>query len=89
MICIHSAVQAVACKCRLWHSKSMKALMSKLAAEVLADPAASVQLRQFLVNKRVTPGPKQRDAIGQLQVRRGNEVVNIEATVVPTAPKSA
>jgi hypothetical protein len=69
----------------------MKALKSKLASEILADPAASVQLRQFLLNKSTSASAAMpRQALtGQFEIRRGNGAVRIEATVVPKAAKAA
>jgi hypothetical protein len=67
----------------------MKALKSKLASEILADPAASVQLRQFLLNKSSSAATPREALTGQFEIRRGNGAVRIEATVVPKAAKAA
>lgn len=56
----------------------MKALKSKLASEMLADPTAREQLRQFLIGGR--------DAAKEFVFHRPNgETVRIKPTFVPKA----
>ncbi|WP_305823504.1 hypothetical protein [Massilia brevitalea] len=66
----------------------MKALKSKLASELLADPAASEQLRRFLVNREVS-GQRRSPSSGAFVVRGKDGVVRVEATIVPKAAKAA
>jgi hypothetical protein len=66
----------------------MKALKSKLASELLADPEASVQLRQFLTSRYSGHASARQGGKGQIEIRRGNKVVRFEATVVPKAADS-
>jgi hypothetical protein len=67
----------------------MKALKSKLASELLADPAASDQFRQFLVNKPASTATQRQGATGRFVVRGKNGVIQVLATVVPKAAKAA
>lgn len=67
----------------------MKALKSKLASELLADPAASEQLRRFLVNREVSGQRKSPSSSGAFVVRGKNGVVRVQATIVPKAAKAA
>lgn len=67
----------------------MKALKSKLATQLLADPAASDQLRDFLVNRKaINPGLHQA-AVRQFVIRSKDGAVTVQATVVPKATKAA
>lgn len=60
----------------LWHIQAMKALKSQLASEVMADPSAREQLRQF-----ITGGGSK-----EFLFRRPNgETVRIKPTFVPKA----
>lgn len=62
----------------------MKALQSKLAKELLADPAARAELQRFLTNKQPTTQDKPRNAAtGQFVIRHGNSSVSVK--VVPKA----
>lgn len=63
----------------------MKALKSKLASEVLADPNGRVALRDFLVTKSSSPATRVSDAGGRLQFLRGDSSVVVNARVVPKA----
>lgn len=62
----------------------MKALQSKLAAQLLADPVAREQLRSFLANKR-TDVTAERRGNGQFLIRSGKGTLSVEAVVVPKA----
>lgn len=58
----------------------MKALKSQLASELLADPQARDQLREFMTSKR--SGPQLRT--GEFRIRRdGGQSVRV--TIVPKA----
>jgi len=69
----------------LWHSRIMKALKSKLALQLLADPAASGQLRDFLVNRNVNDQRRQQAPADQFVIRNKDGVVTVRASVVPKA----
>ena len=73
----------------LCHSEGMKALKSKLASDLLADPIARAQLRRFLENKRTDLPPAREGAAGRFVIRRESGVVQVAATVVPKAAKAA
>ena len=63
----------------VWHIvDGMKALKSKLAAELLADPRVSAQLRKFLVTSRMEPDPQ----TSQFILGEGRSARLIEATWV-------
>lgn len=68
----------------------MRALKSKLASELLADPAAGDQLRDFLVNKKSNGQIARQSLTGQFVVNMKNNKgsVRISAVVVPKAAKS-
>lgn len=72
----------------LWHSEDMKALKSRLANELLSDPSARAQLRQFLVNKGAGASSQRENITGQFVVRRSDGVVRVEAKFVPKATKA-
>lgn len=62
----------------------MKALKSQLAAELLADPKARDQLRQFMTSKRSQAQAARQSASGEFHIRRtGGQAVR--ATIVPKA----
>jgi len=64
--------------------KTMKALKSPLASELLADPKARDQLRQFMTSKRSEPQTARQAVTGDFQIRRsGGQAVL--ATIVPKA----
>lgn len=63
----------------------MKALKSKLATELLADPAASEQLRRFLVNRESSGQRMTSASSGQFVVRSKDGPVRVQATIVPKA----
>jgi hypothetical protein len=63
----------------------MKALKSKLASQLLADPAASDQLRDFLVNRNMSRDQRQQAPADQFIIRSNDGVVAVRATVVPKA----
>jgi hypothetical protein len=68
----------------------MKALKSKLASQLLADPRASNQLREFLLSKPAGTVNPNAAATGKFVVRgdRGR-TLQVQATVVPKAAKVA
>jgi hypothetical protein len=73
----------------MWHSEcTMKALKSKLASELLADPSASVQLRQFLTDRHTEAGVARQAPTGRIEIQRGNRAVRVEVTIVPKAAQS-
>lgn len=62
----------------------MKALKSQLASELLADPKARDQLRQFLTSKRPASQTARQSPAGEFHIRRaGGQAVL--ATIVPKA----
>jgi hypothetical protein len=63
----------------------MKALKSKLASELLADPTASSQLRRFLMNQRPDTRADGELVADQFELRRASGVVRVKATFVPKA----
>ncbi|WP_136222903.1 hypothetical protein [Massilia sp. Mn16-1_5] len=67
----------------------MKALKSKLAAQLLADPAASDQLRNFLVNRPASGSRPQQAATERVVIRSRNGALTVQASVVPKAAKAA
>lgn len=66
----------------------MKALKSKLAAQLLADPAASNQLRDFLVSRKPSGPQPQQAGTSQALIRSQNGALTVRATVVPKAAKA-
>lgn len=62
----------------------MKALKSKLAYELLADPKALDQLRQFIVAKRPSAATTGQDGSDQFEIRRSGGGT-VKATFVPKA----
>lgn len=62
----------------------MKALKSPLASELLADPKARDQLRQFLVNKRPSELAMRHAGSGQFEIRRSGGGT-VKVTFVPKA----
>jgi hypothetical protein len=67
----------------------MKALKSKLATQLLADPAASDQLRDFLVNRKTSKAQPHRASSDRFVIRSQDGALTIQATVVPKAAKAA
>jgi hypothetical protein len=67
----------------------MKALKSKLATQLLADPAASDQLRDFLVNRKTSNAQPQRASADRFVIRSRDGALTVQATVVPKAAKAA
>lgn len=67
----------------MWHSEGMKALKSKRASELLADPDARDQLRLYLMNKHSGAG-----APTNTIVRRSNGV-QFELKLVPKATNAS
>jgi hypothetical protein len=67
----------------------MKALKSKLASQLLADPVASEQLRQFLTNQSTPSTARQNTVSGEFVIRGDNGLVRVQATMVPKAAKAA
>lgn len=63
----------------------MKALKSKLASQLLADPAASGQLRDFLINRNVNAERLPQAPADQFVIRSKDGVVTVRASVVPKA----
>lgn len=68
----------------MWHSEGMKALKSKRASELLADPDARDQLRLYLMNKHSGPNGTPTTTI----VRRSNGV-QFELKLVPKATNAS
>ncbi|WP_223466813.1 hypothetical protein [Massilia soli] len=66
----------------------MKALKSKLASQLLADPMAGNQFREFLVGQKANSSVRQ-GATGQFVVRGKSGALQVMATVVPKAAKAA
>jgi hypothetical protein len=65
----------------------MKALQSKLAKDLLADPVSREQMRAFLVHKNAAVIPKRQHGKAEhFIVRRGDGMESFEVTVVPKAP---
>lgn len=62
----------------------MKALKSRLASELLADPKARGQLRQFLLTKRPSESAARQAGAGQFEIRRTGGGA-VKATIVPKA----
>jgi hypothetical protein len=62
----------------------MKALKSQLASELLADPAARDQLRQFMTREWVVPQNAPQGAAGEFKIRR-NDGQSVLVTIVPKA----
>jgi hypothetical protein len=67
----------------------MKALKSKLAAELLADPEAGAQLRQFLTNRQTGSATAKQGSKGLIEIRRGDKSMKFEVRVVPKAAGSS
>jgi O-methyltransferase involved in polyketide biosynthesis len=61
----------------------MKALKSQLATELLADPKARDQLRQFMTSKRAQPAVRQSTA-EEFHIRSAGGLT-VRATMVPKA----
>jgi O-methyltransferase involved in polyketide biosynthesis len=62
----------------------MKALKSQLATELLADPKARDQLRQFMTSKRAPSQPARQAVAEEFHIRRaGGQAVR--ASIVPKA----
>lgn len=61
----------------------MKALKSQLASELLADPQARDQLRQFMTSKRSAQTARQA-ATGEFKIRR-DDGQSVRVTIVPKA----
>jgi len=62
----------------------MKALKSQLASELLADPGARDQLRQFMTRDRPASRDALQDAAGGFKIRR-NDGQSVLVTIVPKA----
>lgn len=62
----------------------MKALKSPLASELLADPKARDQLRQFLVTKRPSELLTRQAVSGQFEIRRSSGAT-VKVSFVPKA----
>jgi hypothetical protein len=62
----------------------MKALKSKRASDLLADPTARDQLRLYLMNKHPAPRGEQAGSADRFVVRRSNGV-QFEVKLVPKA----
>lgn len=62
----------------------MKALKSQLASELLADPQARDQLRQFMTSKRSGPQTARHAATGEFKIRR-DDGQSVRVTIVPKA----
>ena len=67
----------------------MKALKSKLASQLLADPVASEQLREFLTNQSAPSTARQNTGRGEFVIRGDKGLVRVQATMVPKAAKAA
>ena len=62
----------------------MKALKSQLASELLADPKARDQLRQFMTSQRdIVQGARQA-ATGEIRIQRDHGQA-VRVTIVPKA----
>lgn len=67
----------------------MKALKSKLASQVLADPRASEQLFDILLGKSTAARLARSATSGELTVqRKDGQSVQVRATIVPKASKA-
>lgn len=62
----------------------MKALKSQLASELLADPGARDQLRQFMTRERVVSQNARQGAADEFKIRR-NDGQSVLVTIVPKA----
>jgi hypothetical protein len=68
----------------------MKALKSKLASQLLADPKASDQLLDFLLSKRSRVGAGMPTEAGRVLIRTSDgQEVQVSATLVPKASRAA
>jgi hypothetical protein len=67
----------------------MKALKSKLATQLLADPSASNQLRDFLVTRKSSGAQPQQAGTSQTLISSQNGALTVRAAVVPKAAKAA
>jgi hypothetical protein len=68
----------------------MKALKSKLASQLLADPQASDQLLDFVLGKTARTGVQKSAVTGQFVIRgEDGRPVQVSARVVPKASKAA
>jgi hypothetical protein len=70
-------------KGNLWHHAGMKALKSKRATELLADPDARDQLRLYLMNKH--PAANSEHTGNERFVVRRSNGVQFEVKLVPKA----
>jgi hypothetical protein len=68
----------------LWHSEVVKALKSQLASELLADPKARDQLREFMTGKRGGPQADRHTAMDEFKIRRVDGR-SVRVTIVPKA----
>ena len=62
----------------------MKALKSQLASELLADPKARDQLRQFMTAKHGVPQTVRQAAAGEFKIRRDSGQ-SVRVSIVPKA----
>lgn len=62
----------------------MKALKSQLASELLADPKARDQLRQFITRERPASPAERHGGGGAFHIRRENGQL-VRAVIVPKA----
>lgn len=69
----------------LWHSRRMKALKSQLASELLADPKARDQLRQFMIAKRLGSAAAQRQPVNDVIGIQRESGGSVTAVLVPKA----
>lgn len=68
----------------------MKALKSKLASQLLADPQASDQLLDFVLGKTARAGVQKSAVTGQFVIRgEDGRPMQVSARVVPKASKAA
>jgi len=62
----------------------MKVLKSQLASEILTDPQARDQLRQFMTSKRSLTQTSRQAATGEFKIRR-DDSQSVRVTTVPKA----
>jgi hypothetical protein len=67
----------------------MKALKSKLATELLADPEASVQLRRILMQRYLPGFGPQGGVIGKFVISREGKDLQVEVKLVPKASSAS
>jgi len=68
----------------------MKALKSKLASQLLADPYASDQLLDFLLSKTSRADVPRSPEAGRVLIRtKDGQQLQVNATLVPKASKAA